>query len=241
MKNEYKYEAYLNGETHLHIVDGNNKVGRGIYCINLLSGDKPLEKKDGTKLINISGTCADVCDKCHCDEKCYAIRQQIYKSTKWNLKSWADNTLLAVHEPEKLFQELGDFLNHSMVSGIRFHSFGEIPSKKYLKLIISTANKYPNVQFYFYTKRYEWIEEIIQEDGKLPDNLAANMSIWHKNYSNPYGLPEFILDDGTDEEVAKLPHCPAVDKKGFETGVQCIQCKRCVFAKPGQKTAVYEH
>ena len=43
-----KYERYLTGDTHVHIQDGNRKLGKGIYSINLLAGDKPLTKKDGT-------------------------------------------------------------------------------------------------------------------------------------------------------------------------------------------------
>ena len=127
-----------------------------------------------------------------------------------------------------------------MVSAIRFHSFGEIPSFKYLLKMIELANNNPFVRFYTYTKRYEWIEQVLKEQD-LPQNLVINISIWHKNYNNPYGLPEFIYDDHTDPSLANIPHCPAVDKNGNETGVTCATCKRCIFATKGQKTAVYEH
>ena len=38
-------------------------------------------------------------------------------------------------------------------------------------------------------------------------------------------MPEFIYDDGTEPDVAKLPHCPAVDRNGYETGITCSKCK----------------
>ena len=81
-----KAEIYVNENTQVHIVDGNSKVGKGIYCVNLLAGDVPLMKKNGQLLINISGTCHGCCDTCKND--CYAIRTQCFRSTENNLISW---------------------------------------------------------------------------------------------------------------------------------------------------------
>lgn len=232
-----KYERYLTGDTHVHIQDGNRKLGKGIYSINLLAGDKPLTKKDGTQLTNINGTCSGCCDKCKKD--CYAIRTQIFRNN--NIPSWADNTILATQEMEIFFKEIQQFIDRSMVACIRFHSFGEIPSYEYLLKMVELAENNPTVSFYTYTKRYEWVERYLKDHGCFPNNLVVNVSIWHKNYDNPYNLPEFIYDDGTEPDVAKLPHCPAVDRNGYETGITCSKCKECIKAKNGDKIAVYAH
>lgn len=232
-----KYESYLTGDTHVHIQDGNRKVGKGIYTINLLAGDQPLTKLDGTQLTNISGTCGGCCSNCKGD--CYAIRTQVFRNN--NIPSWADNTILATQEIDTFFKEIQQFIDRSMVAAIRFHAFGEIPSYKYLEKMTELAENNPTIIFYTYTKRFEWVEKYLADHKAFPNNLVVNMSIWHKNYDNPYNLPEFIFDDGTDEEVAKLPHCPAVDKNGHETGVTCAKCKRCLRAKNGSKMAVYAH
>lgn len=97
--------------------------------------------------------------------------------------------------------------------------------------MVDLAKANPNVRFYTYTKRFSWVEKYLEENKELPSNFVINMSIWHKNYSNPYGLPEFIYDDGTEEDVAKLPHCPAVGADHHETGITCARCKRCINAK----------
>lgn len=233
-----KVAVFINEETHAHIVDGNKKVGKGIYCINLLSGDEPLTLKNGFQLTNISGTCEGCCE--HCKKDCYAIRNQKFRSTEENLISWSENTLLAKQFPDQFFIDIQTFLDRSLVCAIRFHSFGEIPSFEYLLKMIEIANNNPFVRFYTYTKRYEWLEQVLKEQ-ELPQNLVINVSIWHNNYSNPYNLPEFIYDDHTDPSLENIPHCPAVDKNGHETGVTCAMCKRCIFATKGQKTAVYEH
>ena len=102
-----KYESYLTGNTHVHVQDGNRKVGKGIYTINLLAGDTPLTKLDGTQLTNIPGTCGGCCDKCKGD--CYAIRTQIFRNN--NIPSWADNTILATQETETFFKEIQQFID----------------------------------------------------------------------------------------------------------------------------------
>ena len=43
MKPIYKIEA-----KQIHVSNGNHKLGKGLYNINLLPGDGPLKKKDGT-------------------------------------------------------------------------------------------------------------------------------------------------------------------------------------------------
>ena len=106
--------------------------------------------------------------------------------------------------------------------------------------MIELAKNNPYVQFYTYTKRYSWIEDTLKEK-ELPTNLSILISIWHKNYDNPYNLPEFIFDDHSDPELQKIPHCPAVDEHGHETGITCASCKKCVYAKKGDKITVYEH
>lgn len=234
MKDKIKFEIYLNGNTHLHMSNGNLKVGKGIYCLNTLAGDEPLKKKNGTQLTNISGTCGGCCDSCK--GNCYAIKTQIFRNN--NIPQWAENTILAKEYPHKLFEELREFLNREFVSAVRYHSFGEIPSEEYLSEMIDIAKDYPNIRFYTYTKRYEWVEKRVFD---IPDNLVINVSIWKKNYNNPYNLPEFIYDDGTDESLRNVPHCPATDINGHETGITCSMCKKCIYATKGSKTAVYAH
>lgn len=224
---------------NLHIIQGNSKLGKNVYTINLLSGEDKLIKKDGTVLTTETGTCSGVCSRCK--GNCYAIKQQIFRSTKANIRTWEENTILAKKFPEEMFKQLQEFINSKKnVSTIRFHSFGEIPSYKYLLYIIDISEKNPNITFYLYTKRFEWVEKAVKEKG-IPDNFIINVSIWHKNYDNKYGLQEFIYDDGTEKELEQIVHCPAVNKQGKSTGVTCSQCKRCFTKQNGKKTAVYAH
>ena len=229
-----KYNLFLNGENHLHISCGNNKLGKGIHNISLLPSDTPLCNKKGDQLVNISGTCGGCCSECK--NNCYAVKTALYHHNSC-IPAWGDNTLLARHNLEQFKRELLTYLDKNIVGAFRWHVSGEIPSRDYLEMMLDVSRETPTTQFYVYTKRYEWIEEVAD---RIPDNLHVTVSVWHSNYNNPCGFHEFIYDDGT-EDLENVYHCPAVDKNGRETGVTCAKCKRCIHAKKGEKTAVYAH
>lgn len=238
------YPVFLTDETRLHVQDGNRKLGKGIYTINLLPGSGNLTLKDGTVLTNVTGSCGGCCDACQND--CYAINGAKYHHNSV-IPSTADNTLLARFALDSYFQLLEMFIKFNFVACIRMHSSGEFLSYEYFKRFVEFSKKHPDIKFYTYTKRFNYIERYIEIDGGSVEdldgtnNFTLNVSIWHKNYSNPYGLPEFIYDDGTEPELKNIPHCPAVDENGNETGITCSACRSCPNAKHGTRRAVYAH
>ncbi len=230
-----KYDLYLNGENRIHITGGNAKIGKGVFNISLLPSDEPLTKKDGTQLTNIVGTCGGCCEGCK--NNCYAVKQATYHHNSV-VPAWGENTLLARENMVEFFHQLETFFNDNIVAVFRWHVGGEFFSKEYMKAVYEFCAKHEDVKFYCYTKRFQWLEEL---DSFKPSNLVVNVSIWHNNYNNPLNYPTFIYDDGTNETVSKLPHCPAVDKDGHETGITCAKCRRCFTAKNGNNIAVYAH
>ena len=246
-----KYQVFYDKDCSLSIVDGNSKLGTGIGVVNTIAGDGLLTKKDGSVLCNVSGTCKGCCDSCKYD--CYAIKSQLCNNT--NLVHWARNTILATEHLEQFVAEFEQLIRaegnkqkkQKSFPIYRWHALGEVPSVDYMREVFKMAEKFPEKQFYIYTKRFAWLEQVYEEyDCKLPSNLSVLVSMWKDkdgrwNYDNKYSFAEFIYDDGTDEEIAKLPHCPATDKNGHKTGVKCIGCKQCVYATKGYRKAVYPH
>jgi hypothetical protein len=139
---------------------------------------------------------------------------------------------------EEFFRQLEIYFNDNIISVFRWHVGGEFFSKEYMQAVYEFCANHPETRFYAYTKRFDWLEEL---NEFKPSNLIINVSIWHKNYNNPLNYPEFIYDDGTEKELENVPHCPAVDKAGHETGITCSKCRRCFKAKAGDKIAVYAH
>ena len=202
---DVKIFSALNERTRLHVSNGNSKLGKGIYTINTMPGDAPLTLKNGTVLTNVPGTCGGCCSGCK--SACYAINDAKRYHTSV-IPALADNTLLARHEPDRFFSEIDRFLRFNVVSVIRLHSAGEFMSYDYFARWIDFAAAHPDVIIYSYTKRFEYVERFLATGAAFPANFVLNMSIWHGNYSNPHGLPEFIYDDGTDASLTSVPHCP---------------------------------
>lgn len=234
------YEVSYDSNTHLEFVCGNKKIGKTIWHLDTLAGSSPLKRKDGLVLTDIAGSCHGCCEDC-CEEFCYARNFTIAHHNAC-VEKYAKNTLVIRNDIEKYEYELKKFFDSAIVGGcFRYHVSGEFDSREQLLMNIKLAKKFPNWIQYGYTKRYEWIEDYLDENGILPENFVVNISPFNNEYSNKYNLPEFIYDDGTNPELESLPHCPAVDKNGHETGVTCETCRRCIYAKAGQKTAVYAH
>lgn len=234
------YEINYDPSMKISLVKGNSKLGKGVYAFNLLPGDKPLSTKDKGQLTNVRGTCGGCCDECK--KTCYAIGDaRRYHNTC--IPSLAKNTVIMRHDIDDMFGQLKAECEAKKVKVLRFHSSGEIESYNYLLHMAELAKELSSVKLYFYTKRFKFVEKYLKEYGAFPENLICNISEWNGNTNgfNLAGLNVFTYDDGTNAALESITHCPAVDKKGHKTGVNCDQCKRCFSKNDGHITAVYAH
>lgn len=180
----------------------------------------------------VSGTC-----QCDC-EGCYAMKMTRFPNVAIKFLL---NTIEAKTDPERFFRMVEDelFRNGNTWENVRLHDSGDMHNSEYYKAAMDFVNRHPETNFGTYTKR----ETLVNEYGinNIPKNLIMSCSPW-KGHCEPIGdLPQFIYDDGTDPELAKLPHCPAVDKHGKRTGVTCNKCKHCYTADRGARWAVHAH
>lgn len=231
--------AYEEG-MKISLVKGNSKLGKGVYAFNLLPGAEPLSTKTKGKLTDIRGTCGGCCDGC--ENYCYAVRDaKLYHNTV--IPSVAKNTLIMRNDMDGCFKQLKEQLVSKKANILRYHSSGEIETYDQLLHMVRLATEMPQVKFYFYTKRFNILENYLKRNDKLPDNLVANVSEWKGNTKGYKldGLNVFMYDDGTDQRMKSIVHCPAVDAKGHKTGVTCSQCGRCFSNNAGLITAVYAH
>ena len=234
------YQIDYDSTMRISLVKGNSKLGKGVYAFNTLPGDKPLSTKDKGQLTNVSGTCAGCCDEC--EKYCYAVNDaRRYHHTC--IPSLGKNTVIMQNNMNEAFNQIKEELINKKANVLRWHSSGEIINYDYLLNMVKLAKELPSVKFYFYTKRFGFVEKYLNEHKAFPSNLICNISEWNGNTKGYKldGLNKFIYDDGTDDAIKDLVHCPAVDKKGHKTGVTCDQCKRCFSKNDGHVTAVYNH
>ena len=234
------YEINYDPTMKISLVRGNSKLGKGVYAFNLLPGDAPLSTKDKGQLTNVRGTCGGCCDGC--EKVCYAVNDaRRYHNTC--MPSLGKNTVIMRHDLDDMFAQLKSECVAKKVRVLRYHSSGEVESYDYLLHMVQLANELPDVKFYFYTKRFAFVERYLGEYRQFPNNLVCNISEWKGNTAGFKldGLNVFTYDDGTDESLKSVTHCPAVDKNGHKTGVSCDQCGRCFAGNTGRVTAVYSH
>ena len=234
------YEINYDKTMRISLVKGNNKLGKGVYAFNTLPGDKPLSTKDKGQLTNVYGTCGGCCDGC--EKFCYAVNDaRRFHNTV--IPSIGKNTVIMRHNIEDGFKQLKEEIVDKKVKILRWHSSGEIMSYDYLLKMVEIAKEFPDVKCYVYTKRFAWVEQYLKEKGMFPDNFICNISEWNGNTKgyNLDGLNRFVYDDGSDESMKKMVHCPAVKKDGTRTNVTCDICGRCFRGNKGLVTAVYDH
>lgn len=228
----------------LNISTGNSKTGLIPYFstnpgAGYITIDGPKSKHYGERVGNMPGTCGGVCAGCM-NNGCYAVRDFKKNNTTCG-KSWNENTYLAMCEPARLKAALNAWIALNEPRYFRIHESGEFFNYRYFLLWIDVIRENPATKFYFYTKHSDFLKRYHDENGALPENVAAIVSIWHDTVENFTGAAEFIYDDHTEEYVKYIKHCPAVDYNGHKTGVTCAQCKMCMNAKPGDKIAVHAH
>ena len=249
MKNNFSGTVIVDGSGKKHIVPGlwdknrsrvsfsNDKTG--IPSINLLAGDRG-QKYDGSFPKVLKDIFGDVCGTCkgNCPG-CYAkkITRNIEPAIKYTL-----NTIEAKEDPERFIKLCEkEIFGNPIVSYkvVRIHDSGDFFSNEYFNAVMDLKKRHPETTFGAYTKE----EEICSAYGldNIPDTFSLSCSPWEGHCNAIGDLPQFIYDDSSNPEIAKLPHCPAVGKDGKRTGIQCKNCLHCYHAKRGDKWAVYAH
>lgn len=232
------------------IANGNTKLGKGCWTINLLPGGKNIYlTKKNLFLTNVQGTCTGVCDGC--EKCCYAVHDlKMHYNTC--AKAWIGNTLIMRRSLKEYFDGIRKKIidEKNGIKVFRYHSAGEIESYDYLLEMVNLALEFKDVHFYFYTKRFDLMSLFVKEGRKLPDNLVCNLSEWKdnlKNYPELSIFNKFTWDDGDDRSLDSVVHCPSVIKKPGNTkghmnhNVHCIQCGLCWRKNTGRRIAVYNH
>ena len=236
----YTRENPYVAQQKFHGVIDNGKVHAMI--INGLAGDDNCNGR----VVNVKGSCDGCCSSCK--NKCYA-RDYRYDNV---VEAHADNTYYMQTNPQEFWDEAKEFIKkHPSRKNIRINAAGEIPDKKNVSYMFAFGKEATNQgkSPYVYTKRYSWINDWIDQNGKpkmtvlfSPPFTCDSLDEIHKwkENNNPHNLPMFIFDDGKDPKgIGKLPHCPAVDSNGNKTGIRCgVECNRC---PSGKTTAVYNH
>lgn len=170
-----------------------------------------------------------------CRQYCYAVRSAI-RFPKNVMQAWAKNTAIVIREPERAFDEIGEYLGkHSNRARkfFRFHVAGDITSMEYLWYLNRLANRFPDWTFWTYTKMHTLVNRYYVRHG-----LALNLTIMYSDgfddqwVSNPHGMPTFTF----------IPTGASIPNGAHVCGGNCTACQDAHVGCPfGQSSVVREH
>lgn len=199
----------------MKVTNGNSKLSASIPSINLPAGI----------------TCrADA----PCARGCYAKKGNfLYKNIQ---DCYMQNLLDYKNNPTKYFEDIIKFFNQdlSIFRYARWHSSGDIVDIAYLKGMCIVAHKCKQTKFLCFTKKYEIVNEYLDNGNIIPSNLHIVFSGWDASwkFDNPYNFPTSYVrfkDDARD--FSKCKQC----------NNKCYECLSCWNLKKGQSVVFNKH
>ncbi len=174
------------------------------------------------------------CRNCACQEKCYAqklerLRPAVRNAYQHNLEVW-------IKDPETYWREVEASIMMSRF--FRFHVSGDIPSFKYLVNMVEIARRQPHCEILCFTKKYNLVNELIEQGGELPSNLHMIFSGWvGLEMANPFSLPEAHVRYRDGSTTAR--------EDAVECSGNCTECALteggCWSLQKGQQVVFNEH
>lgn len=174
-------------------------------------------------------TCAE---NCTCAKKCYAMR--MYRRFPQTKEAYNNNLELFNSDPTEYWKQINDTLYVSRF--FRFHVSGDIPTYEYLLDMVKSAYNNPHCEILVFTKRYSFVNRMLDKGIKIPNNLHIIFSEWiGMKMDNPYNIPVAHVIFKNAEPEANWNIC---------TG-NCMECakarKNCWALENGEHVAFHEH
>ena len=164
-------------------------------------------------------TCAGItCPNCAgCINYCYAFRIEL-RFPDTVLQNHISNTANLFLDLPGTFSALWSIIdeNKSKYKFFRWHESGEIYSYDYFVYMVKTADLFPDVTFWTYTKNYKVVNAYIEKNGALPKNLKIMFSAGFNPVENLYNLPLFYCVKKGENAPAGFYQCPG----------NCDYCKK---------------
>ncbi len=177
------------------------------------------------------------CGNVPCAKQCYALKLERLRPNVRN--AYKNNYAIYKSDPDKYFREVEAAI---MVSRFfRWHVSGDIPDKKYLRKMVEIAERNKHCQMLCFTKRYEYVNDLIASGVQIPENLHLIFSGWKGlEMINPYGLPEAHVKYRDGSTTARSSAVPCA-----RYGGNCAKCAAttggCWELMKGEQVIFDEH
>lgn len=203
----------MKNTNYAKVTFGNTKLGRQIASINMPVGI----------------TCrADApCAKTGCyGKKGRWLFENVQKSLQWNLNAYNN-------DHKRFFESVAE--QTFLCKYVRWHSVGDIVDDEYFKGMCKVARKNKDTRYLCFTKKYEIVNNYLNDGHRIPSNLKIVFSAWSDWIpENPYNLPmTFVRGKQFNNDLIPDDAIPCIGK--------CYMCQACWQLKKGQCVVFDKH
>lgn len=136
------------------------------------------------------------------------------------------------------FKAIRSFIDNDFMiyKYFRWHSAGDIVDLDYLKGMITLAKQLRRTKFLCFTKKFEIINDYIENGGEIPKNLNIVFSAWGKDFipTNPYKFPIAYVRF-SDNDNSTIP------TTAKECNGDCQNCLKCWNISKGESAVFDKH
>ena len=206
-----KILAPIFGYVNPMLIDGNGKIGKGIWHFSTLATNRIFACKINEISVDVLGTC--ICDCIGC----YAMSGNYrYQSTKDSL---ALRTIIARNHLDFCERAIMAQIQADDIRAIRIHASGDFFSLEYAEMWKRIASNNPNVVIWTYTKN-KACESIF--DGLQNANIVKSV-IPTKGFN--FGHCDYIIS--TYEYLKSIGKSVYICRCGIDKNQHCVNCKGC--------------
>ena len=208
--NEYIYYKEF-GYIPLLLVNGNEKIGKGIYHFSTLPTNQIFNVVINGKSYDVKGTCG-----CSC-VGCYAMTGNYrYDSVKQSL---AIKTWLVWNDIDFLKRAIMAQLEADKIEFLRIHASGDFANNKYIKMFQEIVAEFQTVTFWTYTKNKKAEKAF---DSFENANIVKSMI---PHYGMNYGHIDYIIS--LYNELKRQGKKVYICRCGIDKNQHCTNCKAC--------------
>lgn len=193
------------------LVDGNTKLGKGVWTWSMLPTNQPYNVTVNGISRTVSGTCP-----CHC-KGCYATKGK-YNCTSV-IESLARKTVLAYDFLSWLERAIIAQIKADNIRLLRIHAAGDFFSAEYVAMWQRVVDACPDCVFWTYTK-YEQAENAFDSYS----NANCVKSLIH-GYGFNFGHCDYILR--VYKALKEAGKSVYICRCGIDKNQHCINCTGC--------------
>lgn len=177
------------------------------------------------------------CSKCTKEGGgCYAMRGNwLYGHTQKRI--WG-NLYAYREDPQNFFNSI--IAQTKMYRYVRWFSSGDIVDMDFLRGMCKVARTNKNTYYLCFTKKYELVNEYLDNGYYFPKNLKIVLSTWGEFIpENPYNLPMTYTRFKKGNMNFKANKF--IPEKAIPCSGKCEQCQMCWALKKGQSVVFNKH